>query len=132
MSDTPIIWKPVSDQSEELFIDSVSVNGNGVEILMSTGASAENQLRIEFDYCPSIRIHTEHVYNRTGSMKAWAQSNFWIVEDSDHRRWLRESSGGVYDQDFTNYLIFTAEECVDLLHSGEPLVEWINADNPVK
>ena len=99
---------------------------------MSSGVGAERQLRIKFDYCPSIRIHTEHVYNRTEWMKAWGQSNFWIVGGSDHVRWLRESTGGTNDQEYTNYLVFTAEDCVDLLHVGDPLVEWVDAQKQVE
>ena len=132
MSESLVVWKPVSDQPNELFIDPVSVTGDGIELLMSSRVGAKEQLRINFDYCPSIRIHTEHVYNRTELMKAWGQSNFWIIENSDHAQWLRERTSGIYDQEYTNYLIFTAEDCIDLLHVGEPSVEWVDAGDSAK
>ena len=127
MSESLVPWQPIPYQDQELFVDSVLLSGNSVEVLMSSSANADKQLRIRFDDCPSVRVHTEHVYNRTEWMKAWAQSNFWTVEDSAHRQWLLDRTGGVYDQNFTNYLIFTAEDCVDLLTMDNPSVEWIDS-----
>jgi hypothetical protein len=122
-------WQPLPNLPSNMQVEAIHDDYEGFRILMRSKDS--EILRICFTEKITYRNTDESEY-----LKIWGndikvlKSNFFQVQDSSFLRYfLQEMNENRFHDNSMNsighYLIFTDFDCIDILSTKPPFVEWI-------
>ncbi len=119
-------WIPMDDIPAVLYLEGLHDDYEGFRILLRGAAPIGKMLRIAFDPAFSYRrIDEGDLLQR---MKAVCNPSWplLLVSNSEYLAWFhRESLDRYQGVDIKHYLILTSNDCVEVLSSFPPKVEWL-------
>lgn len=129
MTDQKIInWNPVDNLSRSVFVENIVDNYEGLRILLKGKGQNDKVLELFFSEKILYRNTNESYFLRTIDNTGNDRSSpLAIVENSFLIKWLHEESYGVYkDEKISHYLIFSGNDCIDVLTCTPPQVRWVS------
>jgi hypothetical protein len=122
-------WQPLEGIDNELSIEAIHDDYEGLRIILSGRAPGSGILRITFSHYYMYRN-----VNESNRVRLWNEANFedrnWSLFQATSSKlldWLHEESGQAFDEiDMAHYLIKTSMEVVDVItHHAPPKAEWL-------
>lgn len=120
-------WIPIDNLAGTLYLEAIHDDYEGFRLLLKGGAEQDKVLRITFDPALSYRNTDEGDLLKTINTQNFGGWSLYVVSNSDYLRWFSEESHGVHEgEDIIHYAIYTPNDCLDILSSYPPKVEWLN------
>ena len=122
-------WQPLEGIDNELSIEAIHDDYEGLRIILSGRAPGSGIIRITFSHYYMYRN-----INESNRIKLWNQASFedknWSLfqtASSNLLDWLHEESGEAFDKiDMSHYLIKTPMDVVDVItYHAPPRAEWL-------
>lgn len=121
-------WEPLKSIPSPLYLVGIYDDVEGFRVLLGSADNTGKVLRITFD--PPIGYRN---FNESYLLKKWEKESGWeggsslyTVENSEFILWLNDNSHNIYvDEKIVHYAIYTQEDCVDVLSTSPPKVEWL-------
>lgn len=123
------LWKPIDDLPKPIYIEAIHDDWEGFRILLRGSDPTLSMLRITFESHLSYRNTDEsYLLKIWNSMeKELAGENFYIVENSSYIDFFNEMTGNMYsDWQVKHYAIYTISDCIDVISTNPPIVEWLD------
>lgn len=122
------LWNPLENIPAPLYLEAMHDDCEGVRFLLRDGSEDGRVLRIVFDSPLGYRNVGESY-----RLKTWEEnesfeghSSLLIVEGSDFLEWFHDKSYNMQtDLPIVHYAIFTPDDCIDVLSTNVPKVEWL-------
>lgn len=120
-------WDPLPNIPSTLDIVCIHNDHNHFYVLLKTENSS-SVLRIMFEFVLFYRGMDEGYLLRTwNNINKERNASLYVVEDSSLISWFHDESFHVgQDLNIRHYSILTDEDCIDILSSVEPVVEWLD------
>lgn len=119
-------WIPAAGIPEVLYCESISDSDQGIQIELASKESLVPIIRITFESVIAYQNVNETYRRSAWSKKSKPQPTLLIVEGDAWLSWLVQESGGVLDNvEMCHYAIYTPEDCIDVVSSSAPRVEFI-------
>ena len=130
-------WQPLEGIDNELSIEAIHDDYEGLRIILIGRAPGSGILRITFSHYYMYRN-----VNESNRVRLWNEANFedrnWSLFQATSSKlldWLHEESGQAFDEiDMTHYLIKTSMEVVDVItviaHPRHELVHYAASTEP--
>jgi hypothetical protein len=128
--ETLTAWLPIEGMEEELFLESVRCDLGKLRVTLSKGKGASRVLSIDFGEPQAFRVQPQHVYLNEPWWGSLSAASVYVVENSKYRAWLRDSSVGIFDQEFKHFCVITVADALDVLTLKAPVANWV-ASSPV-
>ena len=119
-------WLPLEGMEDELLLESVRCDLGKLRVTLSRGKGALRVLSIDFGEPQAFRMQPQHVYMNEPWWGTLSSASVYLVENSKYRAWLRDSSLGIFDQQFKHFCIITADDALDVLTLKSPVATWID------
>lgn len=123
------LWKPIEDLPKPMYVEAIHDDYEGFRILLKGEEVSSRMIRISFEGKLSYRNTDEsYLLKIWNSMeKELAGENFYIVENSSYIDFFNEMTGNLYsDWKIKHYAIYTISDCIDVLSTNPPIIEWIS------
>ncbi len=123
------VWEPITGIQKPMFVDGLYDDYEGFRILLRGEALSANVLRIGFEAHLSYRNTDESFMLKVWNSIPQGQLGeiFYIIENSDYIKSFNEMTGNLYDDwSITHYGIYTTSDCIDIISTDIPTVEWLN------
>ena len=127
-----IKWEPLNGLSCNYYIESITDNLNGFEIIMIEEQDSNTKLKIKFEASVDAFRDTDEsfrskllLYLNTNysDISKWC---FFKVENSEYINWLSEQSLGIIDSlKCTHFVFITYNSVLDVATTYEPKFEFI-------
>ena len=129
MTQTFVPWHPLDGIPNELIVEAIRDDVEGLRFLLRPRDTTQPTLRITFEAAVGYQNINESY--RAGT---WARSKapgplptLLRVQNSEWLDWVVEQAGGVLDRSkLTHYAIYSMEDCIDIASAFEPIVDWPN------
>ena len=119
-------WVPTQNVPNRLYCEGLHDDFEGLQILLKGEKDPSPILRITFEAPLVYRNTDEGNRLRTLHQSTSASSSLLSVRNSSFSDWFVEECSGIYDiSEITHYVIFTADDFIDVLSNSEPEVEWL-------
>jgi hypothetical protein len=120
-------WNPTADIPARLVFEEVRHADGHFSVLLRRESKENSVLRVFFDSVLFYRTINESYLLRTLQMvENLGGASLYIVDNSPLLSWFHEESLNIYnDWRIKHYAILTPDECIDILASIEPVVEWL-------
>jgi hypothetical protein len=124
-------WEPVEGVENEMWVEALHDDYEGLRILLKGHSESSGILSISFPQYYGYRNFDESFRD-----KLWQQYNFeprdWSLfktTSSEFIDWLFEESGGVYGkEDMVHYVIKTGADVIEVVAKlAPPKVEWLTS-----
>ncbi len=121
-----IPWKPIYGIEKKMYIEAIHDDYEGFRILLKGEKPESILLRITFN------DHLGYRNTDEGNLiKIWNPEKplgiFFIVENSSYINYFHEMTLNIYkDWKIIHYAIYSPVDCIDILSSVPPIVEWLN------
>lgn len=120
-------WTPIDGLVAPLYLEALHDDYEGFRLLLKGGSEQDKVLRITFDRALSYRNTDEGDLLKTINKQNSGGWSLYIVSNSDYLKWFSEESQSIHeDEDIIHYAIYTPNDCLDVLSSYPPKVEWLN------
>src|SRR6266478_5318178 len=125
-------WEPVAGIENEMWVDALHDDYEGLRILLKGSSESSGILSISFRQYYGYRNFDESFRD-----KLWQQNNFeprdWSLfktTSSHFIDWLFEESGGVYSkEEMVHYVIKTGADVIEVVAKlTPPKVEWLTSN----
>lgn len=123
-------WEPIPGLSNTMSLEALHNDYEGFRLLLKGRGNEEKTLRIMFDPVLAYRSLDEgdlllyERFDETDNLEKWG---FFTILRSSYLEWFHQVSQYIHsDEDVVHYAIYTENECLDILSSYYPKVEWLN------
>jgi hypothetical protein len=120
-------WAPLPDIPDEMWMAAIHNDSEGFRIILECTDPTRPQLRIRFE-----KLYGYRNFNESYRLKTWTEfrgerpSSLFIVENSKLVRWFHQETTNLHANDrVVHYAIHTGDDCIDILASVQPTVEWL-------
>lgn len=126
-----IKWQPHPEIKNELSVQGFRYESHALVIVFSVNKTIAN-CRMTFPSPLAFRCTDERYLNVCYNAHDFPGGQFHILRDSAYLAWFRHSSGcGTLSEKVVHYVIFTSDDCFDIISLEPPLVIWEPLDpNP--
>lgn len=126
-------WEPLSGLHPKYYIDSISDDLAGFEVLLSEAAHPDKKVRILFKNGVDVYRNTNESF--TNELIANLHANygrsfyvnwtFFKVTDSEYLAWLSRTSSGISDtRPLQHFVILSVETALEIINDYEPEVTF--------
>lgn len=125
-----VLWEPLPDLPKIDSVDALMDDWEGFRILLRATDLTKPMLRVRFEAAMCYRSMEESYFlNGYGPIpEDWFGKTFFKVEDSSFLSQFHEISSRVYeDWNITHFGIYAPNDCIDVLATSEPSVEWLES-----
>lgn len=113
-----------------MYLEGLHNDYEGFRLLLKGTGDQAKMLRITFDPVLAYRGIDEGdliSYERLDEDDQLGRWGFFIVGSSSYIEWFHRTSQGVHEEEsIMHYAIYTPNDCLDILSSYPPEVEWLN------
>lgn len=110
-----------------MYVEAVNYHLERLEILLS-GEDTEKTLKVLFEFPLSFRVTREsYFFNAFESLGDETLGKvFYMVENSKYIDLFNKWTGNAYpDWEVKHYAIYVSLDCIDVLSSYPPIIEWV-------
>lgn len=119
-------WLPVEGLIANLYLQSLTLNGNELTLMVSTSIDDGNRwLKVSCRNCFTYRFSQETARLRSLGTSIIGGNPLQRSSKSDYLNWYKQESEGLWEQYNPVHYLILCSEIVDIICDPEPHVEWI-------
>ena len=127
-------WKPVENLAKDFFVKWVKMSNDNFKILFFSDETPTRNLLVTFKHPVLFYKSTDETcaqeticdIKRKHGKEFIQQCPFFKATDSLYINWLIDESCTTLDKkDLLHFIFFEINSLIDVITTGEPLVEWI-------
>ena len=122
------LWKPLEINAKSTLVDAIHDDCEGFRIIINILKSGGDKILIKskdtLAYKNTKQMFLHGLWNNID--KSLGGNIFYIMENSEYLKDFHLMSEGFYSNlEIKHYCIYTLDDCIDLLCTEAPSVEWL-------
>ena len=119
-------WLPLEGMEEELFLETVRCDLGKLRVTLLRGKGSHRTLVVDFGQPQAFRFQPQLVFLNEPWWGKLAAASLYVVENSQYREWLRDSTLEIFDHSSKHYRIITVDGALDVLTLDVPSASWVS------